>query len=470
MLKKLKILFKSVFAVLSFFAVMLMLGLLTAEYYFPKATLNQMVFHAVYIDWEQLSYYKLEIAGSFFISLLIAVMVYMRFYCIVLVVALFYYVSGNPLKVSSIEVDKEISLSKQMMLSLEWSTLYERYYNVSAIKESKNKKNIIVIFAESMEDNFSDEKYWNENLIPNLTELKKEGVSFRGYIPINGTNWTLASNVATLCGVPIRTQLRDRLGPETKRFLPNARCLPDMLHDLGYHNVFSTSTYLSFVGTDVFVREHHFDEMFGRDELIEQNYASQDDIGMEEYGINDVKMFEFARQKVSELATLNKPFFISLQTLDSHFPHGYVQPFCKVEYGDIRDAVKCSDKIIYDFVKWCQRQDFYKNTMIVVIGDHLMMSAADIAEKTEAYPKREIYNVILENNIKPQTIYKPYSMFDWSATIADKAEIISGTNLGLGRSLLRDEQTLVQKMGERSLEESVLKNSIKYNQLLGIWD
>lgn len=457
-------------AVVSFFAMMIMLGLLTAEHYFPDATLNQIVFHALYIDREQLSYYLLEIAGAFFISLLLAVMVYKRLYFMFLVFAMFYYMSGNPLKVSDIEVDKKISLGKQMRLSLEWSLLYEKYYKISALKEPENKKNIIVIFAESMEDNFADEKYFGENLIPNLTKLKKEGVSFTGYKSINGTNWTLASNVATFCGVPIRTQLRDRLGPDTKKFLPNAICLPDMLHELGYYNVFSTGTYLSFVGTDVFVKEHHFDEVYGRDELIEQNYADKKDIGMEEYGINDAKLLEYARQKIGELVTKNKPFFFSLQTTDTHFPHGYVQPFCEVKYGDTSDAIKCSDKIIYDFVKWCQNQDFYANTIIVIVGDHLMMSASDLAEKTENYPHREIYNVILSQDVKPQIINKPYAMFDWAATIADKTGITDGVNLGLGVSLLSDKPTLVQSKGEKSLEESILKNSVKYNKLLGIWD
>lgn len=461
---------KAVCAIASFFAVMIMLILLTAEHYFPDATLNQIVFHALYIDREQLSYYPLEIAGAFFISLLLAVMVYKRLYCLLLVFALFYYVSGNPLKVSDIEVDKKISLGKQMRLSLEWSLLYEKYYKISALKEPENKKNIIVIFAESMEDNFFDEKYFGENLIPNLSELKKDGLSFSGYTPINGTNWTLASNVATFCGVPIRMQLRDRLGPKTEKFLPNAVCLPDMLHNLGYHNVFLTGTYLSFVGTDIFVKEHHFDETYGRDELIEQNYAAPDDVGMEEYGINDAKLLELAKQKIGELTAENEPFFLSLQTTDTHFPHGYVQPFCEVKYGNTSDAIKCSDKIIYDFVKWCQNQDFYANTIIVIVGDHLMMSSSDLAEKTENYPKREIYNVILSADTKPQIIVKPYAMFDWAATIADKAGIISGNNLGLGVSLLSDKQTLVQQKGERSLEEDVLKNSVKYNKLLGIWN
>ena len=467
---KIKIFIKALLAVFSFLLMFALFAVLFAKHFFPDATLNQMVFHALYIDAEQLSYYRLEIAGSFFVSLLIAVLVYKRIYFILAVAAFAYYVSGIPTKVSDIEVDKKISLSKQLMLSLEWSRLYEKYYTIPELKENGNKKNVIFIFAESTEESFSDAKYWGENLIPWLSKLKGEGISFSGYFPVNGTNWTLASNVAVLCGVPIRTQLRDRLGTKTQKFLPGAVCLPDLLHKAGYYNVFVTGTYLQFVGTDVFLKEHEFDEVWGRDEIIEQNHAEDTDIGLEEYGINDVKIFEFAKQKIKELSAESKPFFISLQTLDTHFPHGFVQPSCEVKYGDTRDAIKCSDKIIYDFIKWCQEQDFYDNTLIFAVGDHLMMSASDIAKLSEVYPKREIYNIVLAKDIKPQSIYKPYSMFDWGAAVADKAGIIKGNRLGLGVSLFGNEPTLVQQIGGYRLEEEVLKNSLKYNSLLGIWD
>ena len=61
-------------------------------------------------------------------------------------------------------------------------------------------------------------------------------------------------------------------------------------------------------------------------------------------------------------------------------------------------------------------------------------------------------------------------MFDWSAAVADKAGIIKGERLGLGVSLFGNEPTLVQQLGGYQLEEEVLKNSLKYNGLLGIWD
>lgn len=464
----LKILFGMTYFAFCFITVAVLLSVMIIEHYFPDTTFNQMFFHALYIDGEQLSFYYTEIAGVFFISLLAAVIMY-KWPLTVLLFALFFYHNFNqPIKVSDIEVDKKISLPKQIFLSLQWSSIYNKYYKISRLQKPQKPKNIILIFAESMEDNFADKKYWGENLIPYLSELKKEGLSFKGYKSVNGTNWTIASNVATFCGVPIRTHLRDRLGPQTEKFLPNAECLPDMLHKVGYHNVFSTGTYISFVGTDMFVREHHFNEIYGRDELIKENFASDDDIGLEEYGVNDTAMFEFARKKISDLVRQDEPFFISIQTLDTHFPSGYVHPSCEIKYGDTRDAIKCSDKIIYDFVKWCQNQDFYTDTAIIIVGDHLMMSASDIADKSEAYSDREIYNLILEQNIKPQVIYKPYSMFDWSATIADKAGIISSPYLGLGVSLLRNDETLAERLGAQKLEEEVLKNSGKYNELLGI--
>ena len=445
-----------------------LIGLLFVEYYVPDVSFNQIVFHVLYLNKEAVSCWWGHIACILLISFIISVLMCKHRIMLFLVPILLCAVFFHPMKVSGIEVDKPISLPKQMMLSLQWSDIYEKYYQTPILKQSENKKNIIVVFAESMEDNFADEKYWGENLIPNLSKLKTEGISFEGYQPINGTNWTMASNVAALCGVPLRMQLRDRVGLETKQFLPNIKCLSDVTHEIGYHNVFSTSTYITFVGTDKFAFEHSFDEVYGRDEIILEGFAGADDAGLEEFGINDVKMFEFARQKISALAEENKPFLMTIQTLDTHFPSGYVNSGCEIKYGDTRDAIKCSDKIIYDFVRWVEAQDFYDNTMVVIAGDHLMMTAADIADKTETYPKREIYYVILEKDISPKIIQKPYAMMDFGATIADKAGVIKEGRLGLGVSLLTNKETLTEKLGAQKFEEEVLKNSVMYNAFLGI--
>lgn len=450
-----------------FLMTLVLLGLLCTAYYFPNVTFNQIVFHVLYLDSAQLAFWQVQIAGVLLLSLIGTIIVYKKRFAVVLLILVF-LTTCFMFRVSDIKEDKPISLAKQIYLSMQTSDIYEKYYQTPESRVPENKKNVIVIFAESMEDSFADEKYWGENLIPNLSKLKKEGISFKGYYSLNGTNWTLASNVSTFCGVPLRMQLRDKLGLETKQFIPNAKCLPDLTHELGYYNVFVTSTYLSFVGTDVFVSEHHFDEIYGNDEIIAEGDATFNDVGLESFGLNDVKLFEFARHKIRKLAQKDMPFLMSIQTLDTHFPSGWVHPSCKVKYGDTRDAIKCSDKIIYDFIRWCQKQDFWKNTVLIVVGDHLMMTSSDIAKLSEVYPNREIYNVILEEGVREKIIFKPYSMTDWSATIADKAGFVKDGKFGLGVSLLKNKETLTEKLGAQKFEEEVLKNSSVYNRLLGI--
>lgn len=451
---------------LCFAIVFILLGILCVYHYFPDASFNQLFFHAQYLDWQQLNSWHSVILTIVLISALAAWIIHKWLPALLFPLILLMCVLHHPLKTSNIEVNKPSSLWKQLQLSLQWSNIYERYYVTPQIHTPKSPKNIIFIFAESIEDNFADEKYWGENLIPNLSKLKEEGTSFAGYESINGTNWTLASNVSTFCGVPIRVHLRDFLGTETEQFLPNTKCLPDILKSVGYYNVFSTSTYIHFVGTDIFVGEHSFNEIYGRDEMLFEDYASAEDIGIKEFGINDKKMFEFARQKITDLAKNNAPFFISIQTLDTHFPSGYVHPSCSITYGDTRDAIKCLDKTIYDFVRWVQEQEFYNDTIIIIAGDHLMMTATDIADLTEAYPNRQIYNVILAKDTAPKIIKKPYSMMDWGATVADKAGVLSNKRLGLGVSLLGNEKTLTEKLGMRKFEEELLKNSAMYDHFL----
>ena len=46
--------------------------------------------------------------------------------------------------------------------------------------------------------------------------------------------------------------------------------------------------------------------------------------------------------------------------------------------------------LVNDFINWIKEQDFYENTTIVIVGDHLTMQS-DFYEEKEGY-KRSIYN------------------------------------------------------------------------------
>src|SRR5690606_6720642 len=117
-------------------------------------------------------------------------------------------------------------------------------------------------------DSYKDETKFGKNLLSSLDALK--GVSFNQYKQAPGTNWTIAGITATQCGVPLKTVSLyggNDQGERIKAFLPNAVCLGDVLHDAGYHNVYMGGDALSFSGKGKFFQDHHYDEVYGREEL-----------------------------------------------------------------------------------------------------------------------------------------------------------------------------------------------------------
>ncbi len=459
------------FSLILFLLVLGILAFVAINYFSPRATINQIVFHLLYIDWEQIYNYKLPILAVITGALVLTYGVcrWPIVFLPVIIVGI-YHIYSNPLKVTANREDKYVSPLQQILFSLENTEIYEQYYKLPQIISPEKKKNVIVIFAESFESNFADADYWGENLIPNLSALADEHTSVKGYQSINGTNWTIASNVATFCGIPLRMQLRDRLGAETKQFLPNVVCLPDLLKSVGYYNVYLKGVYLSFIGLDVFIKERAFDETYGRDELLQNRSASEEDLVVYNFGVNDKTLFHFAKQKLQNLSKQHQPFFMAIQTLDTHIYHYHLEADCAKKYGDIRDAVKCSDAQIADFVKWIEAQDFYENTVVLVLGDHLMMNTANIGALLEKQPRREAYNMIMQKGDAPRVIQNNFAQFDWGATILDLLGVSDTPQLGLGRSLLRNEPTLTEQLGAQKFEEELLKNSHQYRYFLGLTD
>ncbi|NEL81333.1 MAG: phosphoglycerol transferase I, partial [Xanthomonas perforans] len=83
------------------------------------------------------------------------------------------------------------------------------------------------IYGESLERTYFDESVF-PGLMPNLRALATEAVDVRNLTSTEGSGWTIAGMVASMCGVPLTTapgdeNSMDRMG----MFLPEARCLGD---------------------------------------------------------------------------------------------------------------------------------------------------------------------------------------------------------------------------------------------------
>ena len=109
-------------------------------------------------------------------------------------------------------------------------------------------RNIVWIYGESLERTYLDPQVFPD-LMPHLSRLAEQAADFRGIASPEGSGWTIAGLVSSMCGVPLTTARGDenamgRMG----RFLPGAYCLGDYLKQQGYRLHFSGGADAAFAG------------------------------------------------------------------------------------------------------------------------------------------------------------------------------------------------------------------------------
>ena len=82
------------------------------------------------------------------------------------------------------------------------------------------------------------------------------------------------------------------------------------------------------------------------------------------WGYEDEKLFDFAKDTLTELASKGEPFNLTMLTTDTHFTDGYVCDLCENQYGQqYSNVLACNSRQVASFVEWIQQQDFYEDTV-----------------------------------------------------------------------------------------------------------
>lgn len=332
----------------------------------------------------------------------------------------------------------------------------------------QQKRNIIYIMVESMETTFSIVGNKKSNLIPDLQNLAEENITFKGYYPSVGTQWTSASMVAGLCGFPLKSLSTKTVQFST--FLPKVKSLTDILKENGYQNIFMMGSDANYANKKVFLKDHGFDEII--DFPIGKRNSTPSSMFGSEWGLKDQVLFEQAKQKLISLSKTNTPFFMGILTLDMHPPEGYLDPHCPIIDDDyFNNVVYCTNLLVTDFVKWVQSQPFSENTTIVIVGDHFAWGADKYKEKRALLEKntREVINIIINPIKSPIRTERKWAMYDMAPTVLESigAEI-PGHRFGLGTSLFSEEPTLLEKYPPQEVDILIESKSHLYQTLCGI--
>jgi phosphoglycerol transferase len=293
-------------------------------------------------------------------------------------------------------------------------------------------KNLVLIYVESLEDTYGDARIWGRDLLTPLREIG--GVSFTHYRSAPGATWTIAGMVATQCGVPLRvvSQYDVKQGSsDAPAFLPGATCLSDILHRHGYRNVFLGGAPLSFAGKGKFLQDHHYDAAYGREEWLKQGVQGN---ALGEWGLYDQELYTQARVKLAELHASGQRFNLTLLTLDTHNPHGFLSPSCRQRgVRSFEDIVGCATVQAAEFVRFIEQSGYLKDTNVVVVGDHLAVSNT-VYDRLRKTGERRIFNRFFSEQ-PPSKNTEEILPFDLFPSMVEFVGIeVPGGRLGLGYS------------------------------------
>ena len=343
----------------------------------------------------------------------------------------------------------------------------------------KEKKNLIYIFMESMESSYADKEdggTMDDNYIPNLTKLARENVQFTdkkdgkvgGPVCLEATAYTAGGLVAQTSAINLKVM---NSGAVSDSFLPNLTALGDILNKQGYNQMFLCGSDGDFAGRDAYFKTH-------KDYQIEDYKAAikEGDIPKDYkvyWGHEDKVLYERAKKNLKKLSKEGKPFNLTMLTVDTHFPNGYICDLCENKYDTTYgNAVACADRQVYDFVQWIKKQDFYEDTTIIIAGDHTSMvdTGSKFWKSLSNDYQRTVYNAI----INPQCAYKKkvttkrkFSTMDmFPTTLAALGAEITGEKLGLGVNLFSGVETLTEQCGREKLDKELKKKSTFYDMLI----
>ncbi|MCK5611605.1 LTA synthase family protein [Candidatus Pacearchaeota archaeon] len=279
----------------------------------------------------------------------------------------------------------------------EKSVLEELGINLDALTDPgkiirpSEAKNLITIYLESFQLNFTkhgDELY--QDLTPNINAFSDDYVVYNNFI--NSVTPTINAMISSQCGSNIILSNNDFITDHNDVLKhdavandlldKNLVCLSDILHDANYHQVMMKGANINFSGKGKFFKSHDYDQTLGLTELNLNNKYK--DLNL--WGLQDPMLFDEALNILNTMKG-KQPFSLTLLTVNSHAP-GFEYSGCPTyEHGStMLNGIHCTDYALGQFLTKLEQMDVYKNTIVVIIGDHVMFNSLSASEALKGKP------------------------------------------------------------------------------------
>ena len=341
----------------------------------------------------------------------------------------------------------------------------------------EEKRNLIYIFLESMENTYMSADVGgalDRNVMPELTALVQDegNINFShtggigGFHNMTGASWTIGALVAHTSGIPLKVPIgvdRNEYGQDS--FLPGVNTITNVLQEAGYYQTLMVGSDANFGGRKPYFEQHGLNRTFDIFTAREVGIVPPGYFVF--WGMEDMHLFDFAKQELLKIAEQEQPFNFTMLTVDTHRTNGYVCRKCIGLWGEqYENVISCSSKQVAEFVNWIKQQDFYENTTIIIAGDHITMDEGYIDRNVAEDYDRTVYNCIInspvETEFEKNRQFVAADMFP--TTLAAIGCEIEGERLGLGTNLFSGQPTLAEEMGLEEFDAELLKTSDYYTK------
>ena len=308
----------------------------------------------------------------------------------------------------------------------------------AAVQTPAERPNLVLIYAEALEETYSNPQVFGRDLTPRLNSLAARGLRFTNMRQVSYTGWTTGGMVAAQCGLPLgsnahRDSLIDRFNFDAS--VPNAICFGDVLTAYGYEAVYMGGARLAFAGKGGFLAAHGFGERHG---LATLKPKLPDPAYVNPWGLYDDSLFALAHERLSELVAGDAPFVLNLLTLDTHSPAGYPSASCGPPGPDAgaEFVVECSDRLLAAFIETIRRD--HPDVLVALFSDHLVpFDNVTVQRLRQFEEQRRLRFAVWGPGVSARAVDRPGTHFDVAPTLFDLLGFADWTQHNLGASLLR---------------------------------
>lgn len=267
------------------------------------------------------------------------------------------------------------------------------------------KKNVVLISIESLSAEFMEHYGNTQKLTPFLDSLANHSLMFTN-LYATGNRTVRGLEALTLCIPPTAGESIIKRENNKNKFTTGS-----VFKSKGYDVKFLYGGYSYFDNMQDFFAGNGYG-------IVDRNNFKPEEISFANvWGVADEDMAKKAIQVMNAESKSGKPFFNHWMTVSNHRPFTY--PDGRVDIpGNAKSregGVKYTDYSLKLFFEMAKKQDWYKNTVFVIIADHCASSAGDTELPMDKYKIPAL--VYSEGFIQPQQFDKLMSQIDVMPTV-----------------------------------------------------